>query len=706
MLGSSSLVSSLEKAAMLKKLNVVCPHRVPCAKACWPGLWLTCGVLAHVVLLAWGATVHSPSVDEVGHMAAGVSHWQFGRFDLYRVNPPLVRLVAAVPVVLSQPETDWSDYSDYPSSRSEFPCGRRFIERNGARSLWLFTIARWMCIPFSLLGAWMCYLWGRDLYGAAAGRLACLLWCFSPTILGQAQMITPDAGATAFGLAAAYSFRHWLRRPDFAGAAQAGIVLGLALLTKGTWIVLLGLWPALWLVRRLWPTYPSSALPESLASDSVPPRESAAAKKDSNRTLFAPRAGWPREVLQGVWMFTLALFVLNLGYGFEHPFERLGDFKFISRSLTGQPQPPMEGANRFSGTSLGRLPLPVPANYALGIDVQKRDFEVGFRSYLRGEWKHGGWWYYYLYAWLIKEPLAAWCLVLLAVVMAIRQPGASSVESPAANSQPSADDHRHSLRDELILYVPAAVVLVLVSSQTGFNHHLRYILPCVPALYVWLGRLAVARRRVERCRHDTPCEARHVEHDGNLVPPPAVPRWHRWAVGVCLAWFIVSSLWHAPHQLSYFNELVGGPDSGRFHLIDSNIDWGQDLPALKRWYDAHPDARPLHLAYFGMMDPQVLGIEYRLPPKGPTIPSDWLEEDHTQFGPQPGWYAISAGLLQGQYAWVPDGRGGIEHWGDDWLNYFQRFQPLDQAAPSIVVFRLEDADVDRVRHEMRLRPVR
>ena len=318
---------------MLKKLNVGCLQCVPWAKVRWPDLSLVCGVFAHVVLLVWGAGVHSPSVDEVGHMAAGVSHWQFGSFDLYRVNPPLVRLVATIPVVLSPVETDWNDYSDRPSARSEFPCGRAFIERNGARSLWLFTLARWMCIPFSLLGAWMCYLWGRALYGAPAGRLACLLWCFSPTILGQAQMITPDTGATAFGLAAAYSFRHWLLRPGFARAAQAGIVLGLALLTKGTWIILVGLWPALWLVWRLWPTNPASALREPLVSDSAPSRECVTAQRGSGRTLFAPH-----EMLQGVWIFALALLVLNLGYGFERPIEQLGDLKFISQSLTFSPK--------------------------------------------------------------------------------------------------------------------------------------------------------------------------------------------------------------------------------------------------------------------------------------------------------------------------------------------------------------------------------
>ncbi|MGO8746687.1 MAG: hypothetical protein ACLQNE_11920, partial [Thermoguttaceae bacterium] len=49
---------------------------------------------AQAALLAWGAWRHSPTVDEVGSIVAGISHWKLGRFDLYRVNAPLVRLVA------------------------------------------------------------------------------------------------------------------------------------------------------------------------------------------------------------------------------------------------------------------------------------------------------------------------------------------------------------------------------------------------------------------------------------------------------------------------------------------------------------------------------------------------------------------------------------------------------------------------------------
>jgi hypothetical protein len=63
-------------------------------------------LLVHAGLLGYGVAVHSPTLDEVGHMAAGLSHWQLGRFDLYHVNPPLVRMVAVVLVLFAAPKYD------------------------------------------------------------------------------------------------------------------------------------------------------------------------------------------------------------------------------------------------------------------------------------------------------------------------------------------------------------------------------------------------------------------------------------------------------------------------------------------------------------------------------------------------------------------------------------------------------------------------
>ena len=88
----------------------------------------------HGVLLVVGAWIHTPTCNEVAQLPAGLSHLCLGQFDLYRVNPPLVRLVAALPVVVANPNTNWQRYGDDPLTRYELPVGIDFLYANDYRS--------------------------------------------------------------------------------------------------------------------------------------------------------------------------------------------------------------------------------------------------------------------------------------------------------------------------------------------------------------------------------------------------------------------------------------------------------------------------------------------------------------------------------------------------------------------------------------------
>src|SRR6185312_15706987 len=55
------------------------------------------------------------------------------------------------------------------------------------------------------------------------------------------------------------------------------------------------------------------------------------------------------------------------------------------------------------------------------------------------------------------------------------------------------------------------------------------------------------------------------------------------AVLACMASFGSESLANWPNYLAYFNQLIGSHTNAYRHLVDSSLDWGQDLPALKRW---------------------------------------------------------------------------------------------------------------------------
>jgi len=572
----------------------------------------------HAGLLAWGALRHSPVWDEPSHLVAGLSHWRLGTFALCRTNPPLVRMVATLPVLLAGAECDWRNYDARTGIRSEQDIRIDFLRDNGPRALSLLTWARFACIPFSLLGGYLCMRWARELYGTRAGLLALALWCFCPNIIAHAQLITPDAAAATFGLAAAYAFWLWLKVPHWPEAIRAGVVLGLAELTKFTWLVLFLLWPLVWLAWR-WP--------------------------------WRVGGGFRRRLREGCQLGVILLLgwgAINLAYGFEGSFRKLGDHRFVSRFANGLANLAGTlgaGENRFAGTWLGEIPVPLPENYVMGIDLQKSDFERRLWSYLAGEWRKGGWWYYYLYALAIKVPLGTWLLAAMALVAGLSLPGYSAAR-----------------RDEIVVLAPLVVVLVLVSLQTGFNHHMRYVLPIFPFAFVWIGKVA-----------------RALDRNHRLLAS---------AAAAALGWSILSSLQVYPHSLSYFNELIGGPAGGHAHLDNSNVDWGQDLLYLKRWLDRHPEARPLGLAhYVPYVEPQIAGIHSTRPPPGPDADPARSSSRREPLGPQPGWYAVSANHLHGR---------------SKEYRYFLHFQPVASAGYSIFIYHVTLDQANRVRRELSL----
>ena len=510
---------------------------------------------------------------------------------VFYVNPPLVKLVAAIPAAIGNPKVDWSHVLDGPTIRTEFEIGQDFMRANRPNGAWYHTAGRLLCLPFTVLGGCMCYLWGRSLYGSRSGFVACILWCLNPVVLGWGSTFTPDAAATSFGLLTAYTFRNWLASRTWKSAFWAGITLGVCELTKMTWVVLFVVLPLLWLAWRF-----------------------------SDR---ATRVNWKTDRRQMGLILVLCVYIMNVGYGFEGTCRRLGDFDFVSRSLTGNDGTGTIG-NRFRGTLLANVPIPLPYNYVRGIDLQKVDFEKGVESYLFGTWSDRGWWYYYPVASCLKLPLGM--LLLLAIVVvchAIPRCGMAL------------------RRDEIVLFVPAVVVFALVCSQTGFGRYIRYILPSLPAAFVLIGKL--------------------WNHT-----------WPRWAgrsfLGLLL-WSVMSSLSIYPYSMSYFNELAGGPLGGHRYLLDANIDWGQDLIRLKHWIENHPEARPIYCVQTGFVFPYEIGIDCHWPPR---MPSPELGPDEDII-PDPGWYAMSVHELFQRHGYY---------------RYMQKYEPVDRIGYSMWIYHI------------------
>ena len=92
-------------------------------------------IILSVGLFVFVSRSTSTNHDEAANIVAGISIWKYGCFDLYPVNPPFVKLVAAVPFLFHQPDIDWQIFNQHleqnrTGSRPEFSIGLSLVRQN------------------------------------------------------------------------------------------------------------------------------------------------------------------------------------------------------------------------------------------------------------------------------------------------------------------------------------------------------------------------------------------------------------------------------------------------------------------------------------------------------------------------------------------------------------------------------------------------
>ncbi len=166
----------------------------------------------------------NPTVDEVVHLPAGITYWQTGSFRLYHHNPPLVKLVAALPVLLSGAafRLSLNRLAVEPPNKAAF--AHEFMQANAEQYFELFTPARLLMPVFSVVGGLVVFAWSRRLYGVWGGLLSLSLWTFCPNVLAHARLDHDgSSGATSLGVLATYVFWRDLKEPSWRRAALAGL---------------------------------------------------------------------------------------------------------------------------------------------------------------------------------------------------------------------------------------------------------------------------------------------------------------------------------------------------------------------------------------------------------------------------------------------------------------------------------------------------
>ena len=268
-------------------------------------------------------------------------------------------------------------------------------------------------------------------------------------------------------------------------------------------------------------------------------------------------------------------------------------------------------------------------SYITGLREVLFHSQVGHPAFLMGQYSMGGWWYYFIVAFLIKTPLPTLLFLALSLSFLPKVKGIDRLE-------------------EAFLLAPTLLIFVL-ASFSRLNIGLRHILPIYPFLFVFISKIA------------------NLEFKRPIL-------WGSAAALLCL-WYLTSTVAISPHYLAYFNELVGGPQNAPNYLSDSNIDWGQDLKLLKGYMDRE-GIEEIILSYFGDADPNYYGIRNQYLPAfgfgGPLYtPSD---------------YVLSSGVKREVLAISVSSLQGVFFEDHDLYGWLRRYDPIEKIGYTIYVY--------------------
>jgi SEC-C motif/Dolichyl-phosphate-mannose-protein mannosyltransferase len=577
------------------------------------GLAAAALVLVFLLQAFLESRLKSPSSDEPPHIAAGLSYWQTHTFRANPQHPPLMKELAGLSLLLSgvrwphNAETEHLIHGELkPGEQPEWAIGNQLIASNGPD-----RVMMWARAPLLLVAAMLAvvlFLWGRQLAGAVAAVGAVLLYTMDPTVLGHSYLVTTDVGVTAFLVLFLFALWNYVRQPGRKGLALCGLALGALLCSKFSAVLILPVIPVLLLVGRIRPAGAEASVPagpryRAGRNDPCPCgsgkkfKACHGAPEAQKSSAALPPDLWGQAIpclYAFLGMCLVAVVVIQAIYLFS-----TDPFLYI-RGL-----------------------LRVNADHI-------KDYPIYFAGRIQDRFLS-----YFVYAWLLKEPIATIILAGIGLATVLR-----------SKSMPV-------LAKWFLLLPPAVMFLgaMFLADEVG----VRYVMPAFPFGHL-LGGIGMAA----------------------LLRMTAM--WARAAAVVLCAWVVVAAFGVYPDHLPYFNEsacllrdpsligLDGGTRCGALWLDDSNVDWGQSLKQLKTWLDANAPGREVLLSNTFAFPAEVYGIRYRK-----------LEPADLAVGPQAGLYAVTAHMV----ARIPAYPGA-----SDWLRHMP---PLAMAGHSIYIYDMAPA---------------
>lgn len=558
------------------------------------------GLVAIFTINAWLAvSTKSATFDETAHAPAAYTHLRYNDFRMNPEHPPLWKFYAAIPWLFDPPTDMRLHDPDFAIRPNVWSWAQNVLFHTpGNDGLHLLALSRFFML---LLGSGLCALTGWFAWRAAgpvAAIIATALVAFDPNLLAHAPLVTNDVSLALVTLAIVFCLWRCGQALTRTRIAALSLLCAAAVTTKFTGVLLGPVVAIVLLIRalsdvdwRLGNRVLSSRLHRVGAVVSI--------------CLFCAVVSY-----LAIWTAYGFRFTVSPDGGIRPDFAGQLDQALTNRiqQRTGAPATAAQKLAEPAGATLATLRFVhshklLPEAFLTGAAfVYANSFNR--MSFFMGEVSGGGNILYFPVAIAVKTPIATLLLVAASVVAFALQrrtrDGGNIVESRWL---------------WICLFVPLAI-LFFASVTSPLNIGIRHILHLYPLAYVFAG----------------------------VVLARAIGSSRRLAFGVVALFIVVAieTLALYPNYLAYFNVAAGGPRGGERILGDSNLDWGQDLPAIARWERAHPD-QTLYLAYFGTAEPSAYGV--RAEPI--TLGTDFVRTTPTF--PDRGTVAVSVTMLHAKW---------------------------------------------------------
>ncbi|MEK7579731.1 MAG: glycosyltransferase family 39 protein [Patescibacteria group bacterium] len=481
-------------------------------------------------------------VDEIPHVGAGYGYVNKLDYRLNPEHPPLAKAIGALPLLfLDLKQSAFLTKFWTTDINGQWDFGRFFIFQSGNNADMITQVVKLPILIFFVIAAIQVYFWAKKMYGKFAALTTLTLFAFSPTILAHSRFVTTDLPALFGILLATFFFLQYLFNPNQKNLWLAGVTFGIAMLTKFSTFLVVPYFLVLALIYGLTKT------PKILN-----------ARYHILNTLLIFVIGFVFVVWPVYYLFT-----------FNYPAERqLADTKFLLGSFGNRTLAEIVEwtADKPVIRALGQ--------YGLGLLMVGQRAVGGNTTYFLGEVSAKGWWYYFPVVYLLKEPLAWLIMLALVLIFLVWQRGRLNFVEFA-----------------MLLWI---AIYWITSIKSNLNIGVRHLLPVYPFMIVLVAG------QISKIKNILKIKSKKILYSIFCV-----------LYSVLMIWYVLENIVSWPNYLSYFNQLAflrpswateGQAGGGYLYVVDSNLDWGQDLKRLSDWVKKN-NIKEIHLDYFGWSDP-------------------------------------------------------------------------------------------------------